>query len=225
MIVGAVRSGLVETVHPVAVAVVDRSGSVLTTSGDAADREYFLRSAIKPVQAAVSQRLGAGLGIEQLAVAAASHQGQPAHVAMVEQMLLEVGLETGHLRCPPDWPGDADSERLWAAMGRDRQEAVFHNCSGKHAAMLRACVSQDWSLDYVAADHPLQQEVLAAVEAVTGRPAGPTGVDGCGAPTLRSDVIGLARAFAAVAGQPDLAEVRSAAMRYASLTRDGDGPE
>ncbi len=225
MIVGAVRSGLVETVHPVTVAVVDQGGTVLVTSGDAADREYFLRSAIKPVQAAVSQRLGAALGLEQLAVAAASHQGQPAHIAMVEHMLLEVGLDAGHLRCPPDWPGDTDSERLWAAMGRDRQEAVFHNCSGKHAAMLRACVAQDWSLDYVAADHPLQHEIVAAVESATGRAARPTGVDGCGAPTLRSDVVGLARAFAAIAVQPDLAEVRTAAMRFASLTRDGDRPE
>ncbi len=225
MIVGSIRSGLVETVHPVAVAVVDPDGAVLVTSGDASDRDFFLRSAIKPLQAAVSQRLGAALGLEQLAVAASSHEGQPAHIAIVEQMLLEVGLEAGNLRCPPDWPGDADSERRWVAMGRDHQEAVFHNCSGKHAAMLRACAARGWSLEYLAADHPLQKEVLVAVEAATGRTVGPTGVDGCGAPTLRSDVVGLARGFAAIAADPDLAEVRSAAMRFASLTRDGDRPE
>lgn len=225
MIIGSVRSGLVEAVHPVAVAAVDSSGRVVAASGDIADRDFFLRSAIKPIQAAVSQRNGAALGLEQLAVAASSHSAFPVHVAYVEQMLLEVGLEAGHLRCPPDHPSSGDAEVLWAQRGRSQPERIFHNCSGKHAAMLRACVANDWSLEYTARHHPLQEAVIVAAQEVTGRPVTPTGVDGCGVPTLRSDVTGLARAFARIATDADLAEVRSAAMRYTALTRDGDRPE
>jgi L-asparaginase II len=225
VIIGSVRSGLVEAVHPVAVAAVESSGRVLAASGDVTGREFFLRSAIKPVQAAVSQRLGAGLVREQLAVAASSHSAFPVHVAYVEQMLLEVGLEAGHLRCPPDHPGATDAEVLWAQRGRHRPERIFHNCSGKHAAMLRACVANDWSLEYTAPDHPLQVAVVAAVEEAAGRPVTPTGIDGCGVPTLRCDVTGLARVFARIASAPDLAEVRGATMRYTALTRDGDRTE
>lgn len=225
MIVAATRSGLVEAVHPVAAAAVDASGRVLAATGDVTGREFFLRSALKPFQAAVVDRSGAALGLEALAVAAASHRGLPVHVAYVEQMLLDVGLESGHLRCPPDRPGDPAADRLWAARGRSAPEPVFHNCSGKHAAMLRACVASGWSLDYPDREHPLQRAVVDAALDATGGAVTPVGVDGCGVPTLRSDVIGLARAFARIAVDPGMSRVRSATMRYASLTRDGERPE
>lgn len=225
MIVGSIRSGLIEAVHTIAAAAVDAEGRVVAASGDVVDREFFLRSSMKPIQAAVSERYGADLGLEQLAIAAASHRGHPVHVAHVEQMLLEVGLEAGHLRCPPDRPGSPDADRLWASRGRSDPEPVFHNCSGKHAAMLRTCVACDWSLEYTAANHPLQTAISAYVAEVIGRPMTRPGIDGCGVPTLRSDVVGLARAFARVAVDPELARVRNAAMRFPSLTRDGDGPE
>ena len=225
MIVGSIRSGLVEAVHPVAAAAVDAEGRVIAASGDVAGREFFLRSSMKPIQAAVSERHGADLGMEQLAIAGASHRGHPVHVAYVEQMLLEVGLEAGHLRCPPDRPGSAVADRLWASHGRSEPEPVFHNCSGKHAAMLRACVARDWSLEYTAANHPLQMAMVAYAAEVTRRPVTPVGIDGCGVSTPRGDVVGLATAFSRIAVDSDLARVRSAAMSFASLTRDGDGPE
>lgn len=225
MIVGSIRSGLVEAVHPVAAIAVDRDGRILASTGDVTGREFFLRSAIKPVQAAVTERHGADLGLEQLAVAASSHRGLPIHIAYVEQMLGEVGLSTGNLRCPPDRPSDAASDRLWAAAGRSEPESVFHNCSGKHAAMLRACLASGWSLEYEGLDHPLQQAVIAMAEAFAGRTVTPTGVDGCGVPTLRSDVVGLARTFACIAVDPEMSRVRAATMRYTALTRDGGRAE
>jgi L-asparaginase II len=67
--------------------------------------------------------------------------------------------------------------------------------------------------------------VIAAAAEVTRRPVTPTGIDGCGVPTLRSDVTGLARAFARIATDPELEEVRTAAMRFTALTRDGERAE
>ena len=225
MIVGSIRSGLVEAVHPVAAAVVDAGGGVIASAGEVTGREFFLRSSLKPVQALVSERFGAALGLEQTAIAAASHSAFPVHVAYVEQMLLDVGLEAGYLRCPADYPSSRDAEVLWAARGRSKPERVFHNCSGKHAAMLRACLAQDWSLEYTAEDHPLQRAIITEAEGFAARAMTPTGVDGCGVPTPRSDVVGLARIFARIAVDPAMSKVRSATMRYPALTRDGDRPE
>ena len=225
MIVGSTRSGLVEAVHPVAAAAVDVAGTVIASAGEVTGREFYLRSALKPIQATVTDRSGAALGLEQFALAAASHSAFPIHVAYVEQMLLEVGLDAGYLMCPPDYPASMDAEVVWGLKGRSERERVFHNCSGKHAAMLRACVARDWPLEYTAADHPLQQTIIATVEDLAGRAMLPTGVDGCGVPTPRTDVAGLARIFSRIAVDSELARARHAAMRYPALTRDGDRPE
>lgn len=225
MIIGSIRSGLVEAAHPVAVAAVDAAGGVVAANGDAAGRDFFLRSALKPIQASVTDASGAALGLEQLAIADASHSAFPVHVAHVEQMLLEVGLDAGHLRCPPDHPGSSEAAAIWVRRGRSEPERVFHNCSGKHAAMLRACVAKGWPLEYTPAEHPLQVEIMSLAEESMGRSARPVGVDGCGVPTLRSDVISLARMFSRLAVDPRFARVRTAAMRFPSLLRDGDRPE
>ena len=220
MRIGAVRSGLVEARHDVSVVAATIDGTVASfgTLGE----PFFLRSAAKPFQAAVSQQLGAGLGTEQLAVASASHGGQPVHIAYARAMLEEVGLDESHLLCPPSRPSVLAADRRAAARGDSEERSIFHNCSGKHAAMLRACQAQGWSLHYTDEDHPLQQRNLEFFEEMTGCDPRPVGVDGCGVPTLRCTVTGLAGAFAKVATAPEMAEVAAAMYRYSSLTGDGD---
>ena len=71
-----------------------------------------------------------------LALAAASHSGEPEHVGRVLAMLDAVGLTEDDLRCPgrparrPGGPGRGRSARG----GGPRR--VYMNCSGKHAAMV-----------------------------------------------------------------------------------------
>lgn len=226
MNVGSVRSGLVEVVHPVVAVAVDPEGTVIASLGEDLDREFFYRSAPKPLQATVSQRNGAALVPERLALACASHAAFPVHVAMVESMLGEVGLDAAtHLLCPPDRPSSGTADRLWAAMGRSEPDRIFHNCSGKHSAMLRACVARGWSLRYTDPDHPLQREIVEVASEAAGRSVQPTGVDGCGIPTLRGDVTGLARIFGRLVADPQFAEATTAASRHAPLTVSGEAPE
>ena len=172
-----------------------------------------MRSAAKPFQAAVSQTHGADLSPRQLAVASSSHGGEPVHLAIVAEMLDEVGLGPEHLLCPADYPLGADAARI-----TDTKTPIQHNCSGKHAAMLRACVAQGWDLDYARPDHPLQEANYAIVADVTGMDPGPVGVDGCGVPTLRTTTRGLATAFARLATDPQFAEVAAAMHQYPYLT-------
>jgi L-asparaginase II len=224
VLVGVVRSGLVESRHPVAVAVADGAGKVVYSSG-AVDHPFFLRSTAKPFQAAASQAAGAALVAEELAMASGSHAGQPIHVAMVRSMLRNAGLGEQYLACPPAWPSAEAASRRAAAAGVLVPQSVFHNCSGKHAGMLRACVAQGWDLDYAPLSHPIQQRSMAAVAEATGERPDPTGVDGCGVPTFRGTVVGLARAYARLATSPGLSQISDAMSRFASLTSDGDSAE
>ena len=225
MIIAATRSGLVEAEHEVTGVAVDHHGRVITTLGGDLDREFFMRSAAKPFQAAVAQRFGADLGPEALAVSAASHGAQPVHVAIVREMLAVVGLGEQNLLCPPDRPSTPAADRLWATLGHRMPERVLNNCSGKHAAMLRACAATGWSLEYTGFEHPLQRAIGDYVSELTGRAVDGRGVDGCGIPTLRTDVTGLARGFSRLVTDAELRPVATSMARFAPLTSDGERPE
>lgn len=124
-------------------------------------------------------------------------------------MLASVGLGPSALRCPPDWPLGVEAERAYIAGGGHREPVVM-NCSGKHAAMLMTCVERGWPLEsYLEPDHPLQVGLRSQVEELAG-PILMDCVDGCGAPLWGLELVGLARAFAAL---PEVAPGVCDAMR------------
>jgi L-asparaginase II len=208
--VRVVRSGLVESVHHADVAVCDADGRLVAFAGDA-DRPVYGRSCTKPIQAAVSLR---AIGDEpltdrQAAIACASHNAEPVHLAAVRSILRRGGLGVEALRTPPGWPLDPD------AMARARtQTPLRHNCSGKHAAMLLACVRRGWDPEtYLRAGHPLQRRVLAAVKAASGQDDVHVGVDGCGVPVHGVPLVGMATMFARLTTPERLGALASAAAR------------
>lgn len=217
-----VRSGLVESVDELSGCIVDTDGHVIASFGDPT-HPLFYRSAIKPFQAKVTQELGADLPPEHLAVACSSHAGSPAHLSIVKAILENAGLDETHLQSPHGWPLSANAARLLANQGHKTPRRLFHNCSGKHAGWLAACVAAGYdTATYLDPMHPLQQRVRIYVTDVTGIDPDPVGVDGCGAPTLRGNVLGLARAFARLAVDPDLAEVATACARFPALVAGSD---
>ena len=225
MLIGSVRSGVMEARHPVTVVAVDAGGSVVFRAGGDQDTRFFFRSAAKPFQATVSRRCGLPLAAEELALVSASHGGQPIHAALALSLLAGAGLGPEHLLCPPAWPASASAVHRLAAAGVKAPHRLFHNCSGKHSGMLRACVAQGWPLSYTDAQHPLQRAIREEVAASTGQSPDPMGVDGCGVPTFSGTVAGLAAAFARLATDPALAPVAEAMARFAPLTADGDRAE
>ncbi|HEU4750960.1 MAG TPA: asparaginase, partial [Acidimicrobiia bacterium] len=167
MLAEQVRSGLVETVHDGAVAVVDPTGDLVAYSGDI-DRPFYFRSAAKPFQAAISQASGAGLAPEELAMACASHDGEPVHLALVTAMLNRAGLSEDQLQCPPDWPIRAEAGRRLASGGARHARRLFNNCSGKHTAMLAACVKSGWDpASYLDPGGPLQRQITDLIADVS----------------------------------------------------------
>ena len=220
MLARVVRNGLVEADHDGAVCVVGVDGRVLAFTGDQ-ERPFFLRSAAKPFQATVSQESGAGLTPQQMALACASHGGQPVHVAVVSDMLAGVGLDESALKCPPIWPfGEGAQDRLVAA-GHRKPRAIWHNCSGKHAAMLRACVASGWpTATYLEASHPLQRRIAGTMQEVLGGDHGAVGIDGCGVPAFRGTVRSMANAYAILATEIRFAPAWWAMHRHPALTSD-----
>lgn len=181
------------------------------------DRPFFVRSAAKPFQALVALDVGASLTDQQLAVACSSHGGFPAHVAYVRSILEEAGLHEDMLRTPPDWPLDREARDHWVVRGK-RPAPIFHNCSGKHAAMLAACRAAGWEVaTYTDQEHPLQLRIRELWEDLTKAPVDAVGVDGCGAPVFTTTVRQLAGLYARLAAEPRFERVWWAMHRYPAL--------
>jgi L-asparaginase II len=187
-----VRSGFVESVHVGSVAVVDADGMLIASAGDP-HRVTYARSAMKPLQAAVSLTLiDEDLLPEEVAVMSASHNGESAHLDAMRSVLGRAGLGVEALRTPPAFPLDPEAAR---AAGRPRPE--LHNCSGKHSGMLLGSKRRGHPLDsYPDPDHPLQRAVLDAVTRAAGTEPVSIGVDGCGVPVHAMPLSSLARIYA-----------------------------
>ena len=189
-----VRSGFVEGRHRGSLVVVDADGIVLVARGDVTS-PVFPRSSNKLMQATGLVELGYPGRDELLALAAASHDGEPHHVAGVRRILDAAGLDEQALRTPPDWPLSTAARDDLVRAG-EPMAPILMNCSGKHAAILATCVLRDLPLDdYRAPSHPVQVHLRGAVERMSGEPVAATGVDGCGAPVLAISLTALARAY------------------------------
>jgi L-asparaginase II len=200
-LVEVTRGALVESRHHGAVVVVDADGPTVFSLGDVTQPVYP-RSAVKPLQALPLIESGAadryGFGDEEIALACASHGGEPAHVEVATRMLARAGLNGSALECGAHWPSHQASTQALARSGAP-PTALHNNCSGKHSGFV--CVACAAGIDhhgYVAAGHQVQREVRAAIEALTGIGGSEDqcGIDGCSIPTWAVPLSALAHAFA-----------------------------
>lgn len=188
------RSGFIESRHAGSAIVLSPDGDVVTRLGNP-DALILPRSSLKPLQAVACVTAGAELTGEQLAIATASHVGTDRHVDLIREILTAGGLTEDHLGCPSAWPRDvATRDELVREHGQPAR--IRMDCSGKHAAMLRACVATGWSTEgYLDPAHPLQLHIREVVERLTGEKIAHTSVDGCGAPIHAITLGGLGRAI------------------------------
>ncbi len=201
VLVELVRDGVVESRHRGRVLVLDASGAVSLALGDV-QALVLPRSASKPVQATAMHGLGLELEGELLALAAASHSGEPRHLDGVRRILASVGLSEDDLTCPAAWPLDEQVRLAYARRGLE-PAPVAMNCSGKHAAMLATCRANGFSLDGILRpEHPLQQAVTATIEQLADERVRHVGTDGCGAPLHGLSLLGVARMYRTMALAP-----------------------
>jgi L-asparaginase II len=216
VLVEAVRGQIVESRHRGAAAVVDAAGRLRFGVGDI-DLPVFPRSSVKAIQALPLVESGAsdafGFGDREIALACASHSGEPTHVERAAAMLAAAGLDETALECGAHWPNSQKADHALAAAGRE-PGPLHNNCSGKHAGFLCTCVhlARDHR-GYVGAGHSAQEDVRAALEAVTGHPhdASSRAVDGCAIPTYATPLRALAHGFARMATGEGLPPLRARA--------------
>ncbi len=198
ILVEVTRSGFVESVHRGSSVVIAPDGAVHTVLGDPT-AATFPRSANKAMQAVAMVGAGLDLPPSLLALAAASHSGEAMHLDGVRAVLASCGLSEDALGNAKGLPLGRDALRAWYRDGR-RSERIAHNCSGKHAAMLAACCAARWPIDgYLEVDHPLQSSITKVIEELAEERCDGIGIDGCGAPTHRLSLVGLARAYRTIA--------------------------
>ena len=187
------RGSVIEAVHHVHVA---STGGL--RRGD--DIVGFLRSSAKPIQAIPLADAYADLDEDELAIACASHQAEPAQLDAVRKLLARAGASVDDLENGPQ-EGRPD--------GR-----LGHNCSGKHAGFLAACRANGWPFTgYRLPDHPIQVLIRELLQG--GEPA----VDGCGIPTYASK---LSEQAALLLRTPDRI---AAAMRARPELIGGEGAD
>lgn len=198
------RGDAVESRHRVLAAVVDQAGRLVASAGDP-EQVTFWRSCAKPFQVMPLLESGGFDDLpwehEELALACASHGGEPEHVAVVESMLQDLGREEGDLVCGPHEPLSVRGARLARESGI-RITRLHNNCSGKHAAMLALANTQGWPMDgYERPDHPVQVAAAAQVARWTGVPEEKLerATDGCGVVVFGLPLHNMAAAYARLA--------------------------
>ena len=226
ILVQALRGDAIESFHRGALALVDARGGVLRALGDI-DRPVFPRSACKVLQALPLVESGAadafGLSDEELALACASHGGEPGHVAAAASVLAKAGLDAGALECGAHWPGFDGALKALAREGGS-PGALHNNCSGKHAGfvclgcLMARAAGQDAAAfvrGYLQPGHAVMREVAAALQAATGcdLARAPSATDGCSIPTYGIPLRQLALGFARVATGVGLSSGRAAAAQ------------
>lgn len=198
---GLLANGVVEAVHVVDAALCDDVGHVRMLSGS--DSVTTLRSAGKPFQLAVAaehlddarrERLQA----TDLALGAASHHGEPLHVAALSELLARLGVPEEALLCGAHPPVHHASAQALYARG-EQPRAIHNNCAGKHGFMAAACRDRGYPADYRPAEHPLQRAIAARVAELSQHATEHTVVDGCGVPCFALPLSAMARLYAALA--------------------------
>ncbi len=190
-----VRSGVVESQHRGYLVALNADGSTNLELGDSSHL-FYPRSTVKSIQASAMVRNGLQLEPRLLAFAASSHSGSAAHIAAVREILAIAKLDENALQCMLDRPLGEKERREYGDAAPTR---IAMNCSGKHAAMLLTCVTNNWPIEnYLDPEHPLQVACREELENLSGEKITLTSTDGCGAPLFLISVAGLARAIRAI---------------------------
>src|SRR5918997_2591618 len=196
------RGNLIESVHRGRYVVCNARGETLDSLGDCR-APVHLRSTAKPFQALPLVFSGTadefGITGGELAVACASHSGEPRHLAAVRSILRKAGLSEDDLQSGAHPPIHAPSSTRLLRSGEEPRP-IHGNCSGKHAGMLAVCAHAGWDpAGYRDPQGPLQKLVRRTVAKLCALEPEDVqlGGDSCGVPVfalpLESLALGLAR--------------------------------
>ncbi len=218
------RGAIVESHHRVHAAVVGHDGTLIASARDPELVAHW-RSCAKPFQVMPLLENGGfdriGWGDDELALACASHGGEPEHVDIVTAMLASIAMEEGDLVCGPHDPLSSRGLKILREAA-SRPTRLHNNCSGKHAGMLAYAHTQGLpAFGYERQEHPVQRACLARVAEWTGVDASRIiqAVDGCGVVVHAMPLQAMARSYARFAQAAHRSDEIPARIVHAMQTR------
>jgi L-asparaginase II len=201
------RGGLTESRHRGHIAVVEPDGNVVAYLGSP-HTVTFLRSSAKPFQSLPLLTSGAadafGFTEREVALACASHNGEPIHTELVESMLKKIDLGPEALKCGIHEPYSVKEAQRIRALGQ-APNVLQNNCSGKHAGMLAFAKHIGAPIDtYHLAENPVQIAIADAMAQFCGVAVTDmaVGIDGCAVPVFGITVKAMALAYARLVSPP-----------------------
>lgn len=222
-LVQVTRGGISESRHRGHVVAVEPDGTIVAHLGGPQTVTY-LRSSAKPHQAVPLIASGAadrfGFTEREIALACASHSGEPIHTEVVASMLKKIGLSPEALKCGTHEPFSPDVARQLREKGEE-PSVLQNNCSGKHAGMLALALHLGAPIEtYDQPDNPVQLEIGKVVSQFSGIAIEDiaVGIDGCGVPVFGITVKAMAIMYARLVSPPkDFDEkIRDACARIVS---------
>lgn len=218
------RGAITESRHRGHVAVVEPDGLILRYAGFPAN-VTFLRSSAKPFQAIPLLVSGAaerfGFTDQEVALACASHNGEPIHTEIAASMLKKIGVGPEALKCGVHEPYSQRAATDLRLRG-ESPNVLHNNCSGKHAGMLAVAKHLGAPIEtYYHPESPVQIAAGRVVAQFSDTPAEDLaiGIDGCGVPVFGITVKAMALAFARLVSTPEEFDVatRSACARIVKV--------
>lgn len=215
------KSATFDLMHYGYVCIVDENSNVLYSAGDCEDLVFY-RSASKPIQALPVFKYGLdklyGIEEKESVVMSASHAGEPFHVEAVESILKKSGFSEDILCMKPTHPGSESANEARIRAGIPERK-VFHNCSGKHSALLLIQKYLGGVLeDYWKVDTPAFREIADTIGTVAETDRMKIGVDGCGVPVFAVGMKNIAISYKNLAC-PD--KIRDEGLQRAAIDNVG----
>ena len=201
------RGSITESRHRGHIVAVEPDGNIVASLG-APYNVTFLRSSAKPFQALPLLLTGAadhfGFTEREVALACASHNGEPIHTEVVASMLKKIGLGPEALKCGVHEPYSAGAAAELRARGEE-PNVLHNNCSGKHAGMLAVALHLGAPIEsYDSPSSPVQKAIADELSKFCDVPVTDmaVGIDGCGAPIFGITMKAMALAYAKLVAPP-----------------------
>lgn len=202
------RGGITESWHRGHVIAVEPDGNVVAYLGVPQTTVTFLRSSAKPFQALPLLVSGAaerfGFTDREVALACASHNGEPIHTELAASMLEKIGLGPDALKCGIHEPYSLEVARELRERG-EAPNVLQNNCSGKHAGMLALALHLGAPTEtYIKPQNPVQLAIGKTIAQFADMPIEDlaVAVDGCAVPVFGMTVKAMALAYARLVSPP-----------------------
>ncbi len=226
-LVQVTRGAITESRHRGHVVAVEPGGKIVAILG-APETVTFLRSSAKPYQAIPLVASGAadrfGFSEKEIALACASHSGEPIHTEVAASILRKIGLGPEDLKCGIHEPFSPEVALELRDKGK-KPHVLQNNCSGKHAGMLALALHLGAPTEsYDQPGNPVQLAIGHTISQFSGVPIEDiaVGIDGCGVPVFGVTVRAMALMYARLVAPPAEFDesIRAACKRIvAAMTR------